>query len=59
MDMTIEQEQNIRNIFYEIYREYNTESDLNQMYDDIRNLLCLELENRAEELGLDPDTVSY
>lgn len=57
--MTIEQERNIRGIFYEMYSKCNTESDLNQMYDDIRNLLCLELEDRAEKIELDPDTVSY
>lgn len=57
--MNIEQVSNIRAVFCELYKECHKETELSQMYDEIRSLLRLELEDRAEEIGLDPDTVDY
>lgn len=57
--MTITEERKLRLILSKLYLQCDTEERLETMYDKIRQCSALELENRAEVLGYDPDTVSY
>ncbi len=46
-------------MLWEIYKECDSEDELEEKYDEIRSLSACCLERRAEEIGLNPDTVSY
>lgn len=49
----------LENILEEIYAECKNEQELEEKYDEIRSMSAICLERRAEEIGLDPDTVGY
>ena len=44
-------------ICYEQFKNCKTEQDLNDRYDELREIIVCEMSDRAEELGLDPDTL--
>ncbi len=50
---------NLENILCEMYAECYSEDELEDMYNEIRQFSACCLEHRAEEIGLDPDTVGY
>lgn len=50
---------NLENIFCDMYSGCNSEDELEDKYNEIRQLSACCLERRAEEIGLNPDTVSY
>lgn len=57
--MTTTEESKLRSTLSELYLQCDTEDGLESMYDEIRQCSALALEDRAEQLGYDPDTVSY
>lgn len=46
-------------MLWEIYKECNSEEELESKYDEIRSLSACCLERRAADIGLNPDIVSY
>lgn len=49
----------LESILEQMYAECWCEEDLEETYDKIRSMSAVCLERRAEEIGLDPDTVGY
>lgn len=49
----------LEEILEKMYAECWCEEDLDEIYDKIRETSAVCLERRAEEIGLDPDTVGY
>ena len=58
-DQELDRINNLENILCEMYAECYSEDELEDMYNEIRQLSACCLEHRAEEIGLDPDTVGY
>ena len=49
----------LEEILEKMYAECDSEEELEDRYNEIRRISALCLERRAEEIGLDPDTVGY
>ena len=49
----------LEDIICKMYAECINETELDDKYDEIRQVSAYWLERRAEEIGLDPDTVGY
>ena len=45
------------NMCYEFFKDCDSEQELNDRYEELRQLIVCEMSDRAEELGLDPDTL--
>lgn len=58
-DMNNRTNMSLENIICGMYSECDSEEELEDKYNEIRELSACCLERRAEEIGLDPDTVSY
>lgn len=46
-----------RDICYEQFKDCDTEQDLDERYEELRQNIVCEMSDRAEELGIDPDTL--
>lgn len=46
-------------ILEKMYAECDSEEEIEDEYNRIRRISALCLERRAEEIGIDPDTVGY
>lgn len=55
--IVVELEEQFRNICQELFKDCETEQELNNRYDDLRELVVCEMSDRAEYLGIDPDTL--
>lgn len=49
----------LESILEQMYAECWCEEDLEETYDEIREMSSVCLKRRAKEIGLDPDTVGY
>ena len=49
----------LEDILCEMYSDCDSEEELEDKYNEIRRTSACCLERRAEEIGLNPDTVSY
>lgn len=49
----------LEDILEQMYAECWCEEDLEETYNEIRSMSAVCLKRRAEEIGLDPDTVGY
>lgn len=49
----------LEEILEKMYQDCDNEEELEEKYDEIRNMSAVCLERRAEEIGLDPDQVGY
>lgn len=49
----------LEDIFEQMYAVCDNEEELEEKYNEIRRMSAVCLERRAEEIGLDPDTVGY
>lgn len=49
----------LEELLEKMYAECDSEEELEEKYNEIREISACCLERRAEELGFDPDTVGY
>lgn len=49
----------LEDILEQMYEECDNEEELEEKYNEIRRISAACLERRAEEIGLNPDTVGY
>lgn len=47
----------LRVICNKSFKDCETEQELNGQYNELREVLVCEMSDRAEEIGLDPDTL--